>query len=212
MDLPWWFVLTQENIRRTILRKRGVKINHDLGPAFGWIRVDHDVFEFVMAVRKGLGQHRLGDTERSRNIVQLIAPAGGWRPQDDDITRASQPWDQLDPAVAREKGRDVHVRADELHELVGVGPLLGVQVGVIHVVHTTDRPSERASERATDRPTDYSCTSSTPAYTSALGGELMWTPHMHPDHVPGHELTQRRVAAADDRVCDYCDEALKGQA
>ena len=40
----------------------------------------------------------------------------------------------------------------------------------------------------------------------------MWTPHMHPDHAPGHELTQRRVAAADDRVCDYCDEALKGQA
>eukprot|EP01048_Picozoa_sp_COSAG05_P019084 COSAG05_NODE_2914_length_2512_cov_10.137588_3_plen_123_part_00 len=53
----------------------------------------------------------LQDTERSRNIVQLIAPAGGWRPQDDDITRASQPWDQLDPAVAREEGRDVHVRA-----------------------------------------------------------------------------------------------------
>jgi hypothetical protein len=34
---------------------------------------------------------------------------------------------------------------------------------------------------------------------------------MHPDHAPGHELTRRRAVAADDLICDYCDEAIKDQ-
>jgi len=71
-----------------------------------------------------LGQHRLGHVERACDVVQLVAAARRRRPQDGDIARASQPWDQLDPAMAREEGRDVHVRADELHQLVGIGALL----------------------------------------------------------------------------------------
>ena len=74
---------------RTILRIRGIEINHDLGPALRWIGVDHDVFVLGLAVREGLGQHRLGHAERPCDVVQLVAAArGGW-PQDDDIARAS---------------------------------------------------------------------------------------------------------------------------
>eukprot|EP01048_Picozoa_sp_COSAG05_P009059 COSAG05_NODE_719_length_7779_cov_30.552214_5_plen_63_part_00 len=62
-------MVTQENVGRTILRKRGVEINHDLGPALRWIGVDHDVLEFTVAVREGLSQHRLGDAERACDVV-----------------------------------------------------------------------------------------------------------------------------------------------
>eukprot|EP01048_Picozoa_sp_COSAG05_P009060 COSAG05_NODE_719_length_7779_cov_30.552214_6_plen_103_part_00 len=37
--------------------------------------------------------------------------------------------------MTREEGGDVHVCADELHQLVGVGALLGLQVGIVHIVH-----------------------------------------------------------------------------
>ena len=72
------FIHGQENRSERKLRKRRVKlINHDFGPALRWVRVDHDVLELVLAVREGLGQHRLGDAERACDVVQLI---GRWRP------------------------------------------------------------------------------------------------------------------------------------
>lgn len=85
-------------------------------------------------MRECFSEHRLGDTERASDVVQLIAAAGGRGPQHDHVARSAQPRNELHPAVAREEGRDVHVRADELHQLVGVRALLGAEIGVVHVV------------------------------------------------------------------------------